>query len=93
MSLQADLSKRYGCLAGGANDIKSHPWFKGVDWNRVARREDTPPIRYPSIQFSTCLLACQHDKLPMRFHADYAFRSADAWDGMHASGEGCRRQI
>ncbi|CAL8467133.1 g6669 [Coccomyxa elongata] len=43
--LQADLSKRYGCLAGGANDIKNHPWFKGVDWIKVAKREETPPIR------------------------------------------------
>ncbi|EIE26793.1 kinase-like protein, partial [Coccomyxa subellipsoidea C-169] len=43
--LQADLSKRYGCLAAGTNDIKNHPWFKGLDWNKVARREETPPIR------------------------------------------------
>jgi hypothetical protein len=42
---QDDLSKRYGCLANGANDIKSHAWFRGVDWARVARREDAPPIR------------------------------------------------
>lgn len=45
IALQADLSKRYGCLAAGTNDIKNHPWFKGVDWNKVARREETPPIR------------------------------------------------
>ena len=45
-ALQADLSKRYGCLAGGANDIKNHPWFKGVDWIKVAKREETPPIRW-----------------------------------------------
>lgn len=25
---QVDLSKRYGCLAGGVNDIKCHPWFR-----------------------------------------------------------------
>ena len=42
---QDDLSKRYGCLANGVNDIKSHAFFKGVDWSRVARREDPPPIR------------------------------------------------
>ena len=42
---QDDLSKRYGCLANGAGDIKNHAWFRGVDWARVARREDAPPIR------------------------------------------------
>ena len=46
--VQADLSKRYGCLANGAADIKTHAWFKGTDWASVARREDLPPIRCPA---------------------------------------------
>jgi hypothetical protein len=31
--LVADLSKRYGNLKNGANDIKNHRWFAGIDWN------------------------------------------------------------
>lgn len=30
--LVADLTKRYGNLKGGANDIKMHEWFKMMDW-------------------------------------------------------------
>lgn len=28
----ADLSKRYGNLKRGVNDIKKHRWFKSLDW-------------------------------------------------------------
>lgn len=30
--LVADLTKRYGNLKGGANDIKGHRWFQSMDW-------------------------------------------------------------
>jgi len=30
--LVADLSKRYGNLKNGANDIKNHRWFVNIDW-------------------------------------------------------------
>jgi serine/threonine protein kinase len=30
--LQHDLTKRFGCMRNGAEDIKSHKWFKGIDW-------------------------------------------------------------
>lgn len=43
--LQSDLTKRYGNLKGGARDIKMHPWFAGVDWGAVVRKESTPPIK------------------------------------------------
>lgn len=28
----ADLSKRYGNLKDGVNDIKKHKWFEGFRW-------------------------------------------------------------
>ncbi|CAG8433938.1 12141_t:CDS:2 [Ambispora gerdemannii] len=41
--LTADLSKRYGNLKGGSEDIKQHNWFKGVDWERLCRQEIEAP--------------------------------------------------
>ena len=33
--LQADLSKRYGNLKNGVNDIKSHRFFNGMNWAKL----------------------------------------------------------
>lgn len=41
--LTADRTKRYGCLKSGAEDIKKHKWFKGIDWNKVLQRKVKPP--------------------------------------------------
>ena len=43
--LQTDLSKRYGCLAGGAQDIKTHQWFRPVNFAALKARKIEPPIR------------------------------------------------
>mmetsp|Transcript_31929 Transcript_31929/g.5784 ORF Transcript_31929/g.5784 Transcript_31929/m.5784 type:complete len:81 (+) Transcript_31929:590-832(+) len=37
--LVADLTKRYGNLRNGVNDIKNHRWFSGLDWVRLLNRE------------------------------------------------------
>jgi protein kinase A len=41
--LTSDLTKRYGNLKDGSEDIKNHPWFRGVDFNRVLSRQIRPP--------------------------------------------------
>ncbi|CAG8448622.1 664_t:CDS:2 [Acaulospora morrowiae] len=41
--LTSDLSKRYGNLKGGSMDIKNHAWFKGFDWDGLARNELAAP--------------------------------------------------
>lgn len=41
--LTADLTKRYGNLKDGSEDIKRHAWFQGVDFNRVLARQIRPP--------------------------------------------------
>lgn len=43
--LQVDITRRYGNLRGAAKDIKRHPWFKGVDWSALDRREIKAPMR------------------------------------------------
>ena len=37
--LQADLSKRFGNLVNGVNDIKYHLWFEGINWRAIANKE------------------------------------------------------
>ena len=41
--LEADLSKRYGNLKGGVDDIKNHRLFKGLDWNALVSLQIKPP--------------------------------------------------
>lgn len=42
--LVADLTKRYGCVKGGAQDIKSHKWFTGFDFEALLARQIPAPI-------------------------------------------------
>ncbi|SJX61203.1 probable cAMP-dependent protein kinase catalytic subunit [Sporisorium reilianum f. sp. reilianum] len=42
--LNADRSRRLGNLRGGASDVKSHPWFHGVDWTALQEGRIAPPI-------------------------------------------------
>ena len=37
--LRPDPDRRLGSLAGGAGDIKAHPFFAGMDWEALLRRE------------------------------------------------------
>ena len=37
--LVADVTKRYGCLKGGVNDIKGHRWFKHLDWYKLLQKK------------------------------------------------------
>jgi serine/threonine protein kinase len=37
--LQVDPTKRLGNLRGGAQDIKDHAWFRGVDWDLLAKKQ------------------------------------------------------
>lgn len=33
--LVADITKRFGNLKDGANDIKNHKWFEGFNWDQL----------------------------------------------------------
>ena len=41
--LVKDLSKRYGNLKGGVNDIKFHRFFKDLDWNQLIKYQLEAP--------------------------------------------------
>ena len=42
--LVADVTKRYGCLRNGANDIKNHRWFKNLDWFKLGQKRLPVPF-------------------------------------------------
>lgn len=41
--LTADLSRRYGTLNNGVNDVKNHRWFNIIDWNMLRDKEIPGP--------------------------------------------------
>ncbi|KAJ3867391.1 cAMP dependent protein kinase [Lentinula novae-zelandiae] len=42
--LNPDRTQRLGNMIGGPQDILDHPWFRGVDWDALERREINAPI-------------------------------------------------
>uniref|UniRef100_A0A673JWN3 cAMP-dependent protein kinase n=1 Tax=Sinocyclocheilus rhinocerous TaxID=307959 RepID=A0A673JWN3_9TELE len=42
--LQVDLTKRYGNLRNGVNDIKNHKWFATTDWIAIYERKVEAPF-------------------------------------------------
>uniref|UniRef100_A0A8C0H9Q8 cAMP-dependent protein kinase catalytic subunit alpha n=1 Tax=Chelonoidis abingdonii TaxID=106734 RepID=A0A8C0H9Q8_CHEAB len=42
--LQVDLTKRFGNLKNGVNDIKNHKWFATTDWIAVYQRKVEAPF-------------------------------------------------
>lgn len=42
--LAYDRAKRFGCLKHGAEDIKKHKWYKGMDWESLLARSVNAPF-------------------------------------------------
>lgn len=45
--LTADLTKRYGNLQNGSNDVKNHPWFSEVVWEKLLSKDIETPYEPP----------------------------------------------
>ena len=48
--LVADLTKRYGNLKGGVEDIKKHRWYKTMDWKMLYEKKITPSYK-PEVKY------------------------------------------
>jgi len=42
--LTHDRAKRFGCLKHGAEDLKKHKWYKGIDWDVMLNRGIPTPF-------------------------------------------------
>lgn len=44
--LERDPNRRLGYRPGGGGfqDVKNHPWFRGIDWVQLFNKESTPPF-------------------------------------------------
>lgn len=49
--LVLDTTHRLGCMIGGVNEVKNHPFFEGVNWNSLLLKTDVGPI-HPRVCFS-----------------------------------------
>ncbi|KAK3807118.1 MAG: kinase-like domain-containing protein [Linnemannia elongata] len=41
---ERDISKRLGCTSEGLDAFKQHPWFQGIEWDKLVTKEATPPF-------------------------------------------------
>ncbi|RIA97578.1 kinase-like domain-containing protein [Glomus cerebriforme] len=41
---ERDISKRLGCGPNGLEDIKQHPWFIGIEWDKLDKKLANPPF-------------------------------------------------
>lgn len=49
----------YKLGGGGLQDIKAHPWFQGVDWEAIYRKEAAPPFEPDVSNFPSPGRACR----------------------------------
>lgn len=52
--LQKDASRRLGSGHGGSDEIKSHKWFKSINWRKLEAREIQPSF-CPTVASKTCV--------------------------------------
>ncbi|KAG0254232.1 hypothetical protein BG011_005879 [Mortierella polycephala] len=41
---ERNISKRLGCTPDGLDAFKNHPWFQGMEWDKLVTKEAIPPF-------------------------------------------------
>ena len=63
--LRRDLSKRFGNMVGGVQDIKGHRFFKSLDWNQLLSKKIDAPfkpdVKPPSAAVTSFLKDREHE--------------------------------
>lgn len=44
-NLEIKPKKRLGHSEGDAHEIKNHPFFKGIDWEKIIEKSFSPPFK------------------------------------------------
>merc|ERR1711967_213470 len=68
--LTADRTKRIGCLKNGAEDIKKHKWFRGLNWADLYNKQMEYVPWVPDFSSSTSDPA-DDDAYDTRYFAEY----------------------
>lgn len=53
-------ARRLGCTADGESQIRSHAFFKEMDWDLLEQRKVRPPFRPRVVSFSQVLFQGLH---------------------------------
>lgn len=79
--LQTDLSKRFGNLKNGVDDIKSHAWFKSISWIQLFNQTVVPPFIPKVSGHSDYSQFDKYDDVPLKVAAvdKYEKEFADFW--------------
>lgn len=59
--LQIDLSKRYGNLMNGINDIRHHEFFQEIDWVSIYKKKIKPPYKPKTMNYTDAISTVSFD--------------------------------
>ncbi|KAI9007462.1 kinase-like domain-containing protein [Phycomyces nitens] len=65
--LQKSPFHRLGCGSDGFERLKQHPWFDGLDWNKLEQKRVKPPYQPETCRFLTHLSESSIDQDPLTY--------------------------